>query len=311
MGDHPQHPHRGAIGRGHHRTQPAQHHHNVVLRPPLAGRPRPGNHPSMLTCSTQCSGKITREPGIPPCSPASPFGAEVTIVHCNARSESRDSDRRIRDRAFTTGPFPAGSPRPRRRASWQTRQAAVALRTGHRSALLSSSRLTAFPAAYDSKRRKPRRSDNPFAPARRQLPPHPSPDAIVSDGYRCSEVAHRDSRRMPPSNFATPPAVIVVLTSECANRVTRPIRDLQVRGEVHDSSGLADPQVQLPILGTFHRFVVPAHALQCAAPKATEVHGQSRSLSHLRRGRQHHQRRTETSSQQQQPARSLRCLQRP
>ena len=51
-----------------------------------------------------------------------------------------------------------------------------------------------------------------------------------------------------------------------------------MRREPHHAAGFPDPQIQLPVLGTFHRFVKTANSVQGAAPETAEVDRQGRLL---------------------------------
>src|SRR5690606_23074925 len=61
--------------------------------------------------------------------------------------------------------------------------------------------------------------------------------------------------------------------------LTRPVRDGKLGVEPHLVAGLADAQVQLPVLAAAHRLVEPAHLVEHCSAKHAEVGRLRRTLA--------------------------------
>lgn len=92
-------------------------------------------------------------------------------------------------------------------------------------------------------------------------------------GGRRGQIAEVDGTLVVAGHHMAPPAVVLVLLGERADTGPRAVLDAQLRREPDQAAGLADAEVQLPVLGADELHVVAALPLQRLAPEGTQVHG--------------------------------------
>ena len=94
---------------------------------------------------------------------------------------------------------------------------------------------------------------------------------------RRGEVAQVDRAAVVAGDHPAPAAVVLVLLGQRTDGRPGAVRHLELRGEPDEPAVLADPVVQLPVLGADELLVVAAELLQHLAPEHPEVHGVRRA----------------------------------